>query len=227
MSGKYRIIADIGEKGSKVVKILDAEIELRIERLEIGDYLVSERVVIERKTARDFISSIIDKRLFNQIAEMKEHYEKPVLIIEGCRLESARIHPHAVSGALSSIAINYAIPVIFTGNAKKTAELILTMARQEQEGARKVSLIKKKKADSFRKMQLRVIESLPGIGESLALSLLNHFGSVERVFNATPSELMRLEKIGRKKADEIRRVITARVDEEVRDKKISEFGKEE
>ena len=57
--------------------------EVQKKMLLCADFLVSDRVCIERKTVIDFVKSITDKRLFKQLKKMKEDFEKPILIIEG------------------------------------------------------------------------------------------------------------------------------------------------
>ena len=68
----------------------------------------------------DFASSIIDGRLLEQIKQLKQNFEKPLVIVEGeTDIFSARnIHPNAIRGMLATIAISYSIPVLFTKNPK-------------------------------------------------------------------------------------------------------------
>jgi Fanconi anemia group M protein len=71
MSNKdYRIavIVDDRESKSEVIKFLSEtkNVSVGIKRLSLGDYLVDNRLVFERKTLNDFALSIIDGRLFSQ-----------------------------------------------------------------------------------------------------------------------------------------------------------------
>ena len=52
-----------------------------------------------------------------------------------------------------------------------------------------------------------IVESLPGIGRNLSKSLLEQFNSINKIFNADVEELKKVEKIGKKKAENIRKVI--------------------
>ncbi|HEX9566806.1 MAG TPA: helix-hairpin-helix domain-containing protein, partial [Thermoplasmata archaeon] len=54
-----------------------------------------------------------------------------------------------------------------------------------------------------------VVEGLPTIGETLARSLLERFGSVRAVFSASEEELKKVPKIGDIKAAEIVRLSNA------------------
>ena len=57
--------------------------DVMIKPLDVCDYVVSDRVGVERKNASDFIGSMKDGRLFNQARDMMEIYEKPIIILEG------------------------------------------------------------------------------------------------------------------------------------------------
>jgi len=74
-----------------------------------GDFLVSDRVCIEKKTVNDFIQSITDKRLFQQLKLLKENFEKPILIIEGENSLYGTLQPNIIRGALSSITVDLRI----------------------------------------------------------------------------------------------------------------------
>ena len=78
------IIVDTRER--KLMKILDEKkdkINYKVEQLDIADIIISEEVAIERKEGFDFVSSIMDNRLFEQMLRLKETYLKPILILEG------------------------------------------------------------------------------------------------------------------------------------------------
>ncbi|MDP3027771.1 MAG: ERCC4 domain-containing protein, partial [Nanoarchaeota archaeon] len=110
---KPRIIADIHEKDSLILAELtekqnNKEIELIIQSLKIGDYLIGN-IIIERKTISDFISSMINKRLIEQLKQMQE-YKQQLLIIEGDLEEFEDFNnPNALRGFILSIITNYLI----------------------------------------------------------------------------------------------------------------------
>ena len=54
-----------------------------IQKLDVCDFIVSDRVGIERKDTSDFLGSMKDGRLFKQAQAMAEVYTKPILILEG------------------------------------------------------------------------------------------------------------------------------------------------
>src|SRR3989344_3258673 len=204
------IYADNRELNSKVVDILKHRCTVHEKQLHVGDYLLSKRVAAERKTIGDFISSIVDGRLFKQLAEMKENFSYPVLIIEGNWLYDTerKVHPNAIRGAIAAVAIDFNIPILWTQNALETAELLLAMAKREQIDSGKKNAVRgRKKAKSMNDRQEILISGLPNVNTSTAKKLLKHFGSPEKVFTASEDELKNVDGIGPKMAKKIRHVV--------------------
>ena len=79
-----RIVVDEREKKSGIPDLLKGlGINLEMKVLPVGDYIVGPETIIERKTISDLVSSIFDGRLFDQCDRLKEHYQFPILLIEG------------------------------------------------------------------------------------------------------------------------------------------------
>lgn len=212
---KIIIFADHREDSCLVPSFLESmDCEVKKIQLEIGDYIISNKVAIERKTAQDFLSSLMDGRLFNQLVFLAESYEQPLVLIEGSPSELfalSNIHKHAIIGALSSIALNYRVPILFTENERGTAEFIYVIAKRIQLGKEKeLSLRKGRPGLTLPEQQRYIVESLPLVGPKTAKRLLKKFGSVKGVFNAPERELEKIEKIGPKKAKKIRKLIDSK-----------------
>ncbi len=191
--------------------IEEAGVEVVMRTLEIGDYLLSDRVCVERKTTSDFISSLISGRreLFGQISDLARTFDKPVLIIEGGDLYGQRqIHPNAVRGALTAIAIDFGVPILMSKDAEDTALMLAAIARREQqEHGRKVVMHGKRSAMMLPQQQEYVVSAMPEIGPVVAKNLLRHFGTVAAVMGASRAELLEVELVGPKTADRIREVV--------------------
>jgi len=208
---KIKMFADHREKNSGVLKeLIEEGVQINLQQLRSGDYILSERVGIEFKTVQDFVNSIVDGRLLSQIKELKENFEKPIIIIEGNEdIYSQRsVHPNAIRGMITTILLNYGIPIIRTTNAKETAGYMLSIARREQEEEiRHYSMHGDKKPITQKELQEYFISSLPGVGPGLAKPLLKKFGSVKRILNAEEKELRDVELIGEKKARKIKEFV--------------------
>ncbi|MBQ6099660.1 MAG: DEAD/DEAH box helicase [Methanobrevibacter sp.] len=219
------VYADSREGNSKVIRHLsEMEIDVKVHSMAVGDYQVSDEVVIERKTAKDFVDSIIDKRLFKQARELSEEFKRPLLILEGDDIYNGMIHPNAVRGTIAAIAIDFGISIIPTRNSEDTAAMIKRIAVREQTGEKThIQIRTDKKPTSLWEQQLFIIESLPNIGPVNAKALLQHFGTVEKVINASESELQEVEGIGKKTAKSIRKVVESEYlyfQKEIKEKKL-------
>lgn len=211
MQTELKIFADDREKSSGVIKeLLDLGIKIDLQRLDVADYVLSSRVGVEYKKIPDFVDSIIDGRLLEQIKSLKQSYEKPLIIIEGDEDIYAlrNIHPNAIRGMIATIVIDYGIPLIWTKNIKETALLLSLIAKREQDPEKKYfDPHTEKKPLTLKEQQEYVISSLPNVGPVLAKELLKYFGSVRNVINASEERLRNVDKIGDKKAKTIREVV--------------------
>ena len=224
---KVKIIADHREIPSGVVRELTRlGIEVEARQLGVGDYILSDRVGIERKSSADFLQSIVDKRLLSQAKQLAETFERPLLILEGGDLYSRRaIHPNAIRGALAALAVEFNIPILPTKDERETAELLAAIAKREQIGkVREVAVRGWPRVLTLSQQQRFVVEGLPGVSAVLAKRLLEYFGTVEEVMKATEKELRQVHGIGPKKAKRIRRVLDSEYEGE---QKIQSSGKSE
>ncbi len=203
------VYVDTREGNSKVIRALDTiGVKVKVNTMAVADYQVSEEVAIERKTAKDFVDSIVDKRLFKQARMMMEEFKKPIMILEGNDFYSGFINPNAIRGAMTSIALDYGISIIPTRTEEDTAAMIKRIAIREQKGEkRSIQIRTERKPQNLWEQQLFIIESLPNIGPVHAKRLLEHFGSVKAVLEADEKKLQEVEGIGKKTAKNIREVV--------------------
>ena len=203
------IYVDHREAKSGVVRELsNLGVKMKFSTLDVADYQISEDIGVERKSAQDFTSSIIDKRLYKQAKDLAEQFSKPVIIIEGENMYAGGLHPNAVRGSLASLAIDYSIPIIPTRSPEDTAAMIYRLAMRELEkGSMDAPLRTEKKPLSLQEQQIFIIESLPNVGPVTARKLLEKFGSVKGVINAEKDELTQVEGIGKVIAQKILDVI--------------------
>lgn len=207
-SGPASVFVDPRERDmGKRLEALGMEITLR--NLEVGDYVVSDRIAIERKTAEDFVSSIIDpkRNLFRQVEDLARSYDKPLLILEGRDLYTRQINPSSIRGAMAAIAVDYGVPIIPTEDAEETAAVISLLARREQADGREPKVHGQKTARTLKEQQEYVISAMPSIGPAVARNLLKHFGSVQAVVNASEEELRKVDLVGPKIAERIRELV--------------------
>jgi DNA excision repair protein ERCC-4 len=197
------IVVDDREAPSCVAEFLEQlQFRIRWERLSLGDYWIPQRCLFERKTISDFAASIIDGRLFEQATRLAEHPGRVALIVEGRSPELAQlgIRREAMQGALISLCLVFGLPVLRALDAEETARLILYSSRQLRVHPGRPFYRAGRKPKNKRKLQLRILQCLPGVGGDRAEDLLNAFGSVDAVMRASAEELQTVKGIGEKTA---------------------------
>lgn len=178
-------------------------------RLPIGDYVVDGRCVFERKTVVDFAASIMDGRLFAQATRLVSLTQPAALILEGrsSDLAASQMRRESLQGAMVSLSLIFHLPVLRALDANETARLMIYAAQQIQRHEWDNGAVHGRKPKRKRRMQLRILQGLPGIGPSRAEQLLESFGTVEAVMMASQERLENVEGIGSKTAAAIRDVL--------------------
>jgi len=199
------IIVDHRESKCSVPFLLkEMGVKVEFKFLGIGDYIISPEIAVERKTLHDFISSLFDGRLFQQVDRLSSNYSSPFLIVEGNYSEIGTYiqNSKVVYGALVSLLLNYRINLINVPSEREAAVVLSSLANQFSR--KPFSSIKHAKKDSFIDQQVYVVSSLPSVGKTIATRLLERFGSPRDVFLASADELAKIKGLGLKRAREIR-----------------------
>jgi DNA excision repair protein ERCC-4 len=209
----HRIVADTREATSGIPKLLEKKgIYVQTKTLDVGDYVAGEYVV-ERKTVRDFLSSLYGGRLFEQAQRISQTYSNYLLVVEGDVQEtlSDLKNPRVFWGTLLALGLNFNFKVFFTLDREQTTDFlyVLVQTAHRKAGAIRPILVKKPRMATVKDRQLSILESLPTIGPKLAERLLESYGSVRRVFAASPTELGVKGGIGRARAKRIQEVLDA------------------
>ncbi|MFB6192301.1 MAG: DEAD/DEAH box helicase [Haloarculaceae archaeon] len=207
------VVVDQRELDSHIARDLSTRdgIETRLETLAVGDYVLSDRVVVERKSVEDFLDTLLgeDRSMFEQVGDASRHYARPVVIVEGEDLYGARnVHPNAIRGALSALAVDFGASVLFTDDADGTTELLATIARREQvDRDREARVHGSKSGKTLAEQQEYVVASVAEVGPVTARALLSELGSVEAVMTADEETLREVDGVGEVTAGRIREVV--------------------
>lgn len=190
------IFYDHREASSGIPGLLALEgFTLTSAQLPVGDYVVSDRVGIERKTEADLVASIKDQRLFDQVKRLREAYPAAILLVERA---NSNFPAEARAGALAW-ALRQGVSVLPVTSPETSAEWIARLARQEASGPSGPRGSARKPAEPDR-LAKEVAANLPGISLVLAGRLLEHFGTLQALFSAGAPDLQRVEGIGPKRA---------------------------
>ena len=201
------IVADDRERPSGIPDLLDREsdVDLHIRRLDLGDYVVNDTLTIERKSAHDLLVSLVDGRLFKQVSRLKNKVDQPLLLVEGNPFRTdLAVDSAAIRGAILSIQAIWYMPVLHSRSEEETARMLMTIGRQHD---RRESLIYQRsgyRPRKFRSRQLFFLQGLPCIGKARAKKLLDRFGILASVINASEEALITVEGIGTDTARSLR-----------------------
>jgi ERCC4-type nuclease len=184
------------------------ECDVQKKMLLYGDFVASDRVIIAKKTVPEFVRSICEKKLFQQLGAMKDNFERPVLIIEGRDSPYGGLQPDIIRGTLATIAVDMEIPIIWTRDMADTAGVVYCIARREQfEENRQVLMISKKAPETLKEKQEYLVSSLPDVSKVRAKAFLKHFKTPKKLFSASVKELQEVKGVGKKTAENIKKVI--------------------
>jgi Fanconi anemia group M protein len=190
---KIPIIIDTREKQSLIsATLLERKAKIKYEKLDIGDYLIGD-TIIERKTFSDFVGSMINKRLINQLREIKK-YPKHFLIIEGFYYDYNKfnVHENAIRGMLLSIAVDFQVPVIFTEDEEDTVNFLILTAKKYEKPQQEFAIRQTKTPKTEEEQKQFILEGFPGVGPAAAKNLLDKFPTLQEIFNSTEEELQNI-----------------------------------
>ncbi|MCJ7648255.1 MAG: hypothetical protein MUP85_06555 [Candidatus Lokiarchaeota archaeon] len=206
-SSMLNIIVDTREK--KLMKILDQKketINYKVEQLDVADIIISEEVAIERKEGSDFVSSIMDNRLFEQMMRLKETYSKPILILEGLNdnvFENTGMKINSIYGALCKVSYVMGISVVPTRNLDDTVIAIERIAfREQSKGYDAIMSRKAPKSMNTDDRRAFIIEGLIDSGPKKAKELIEHFKTPYNVLKAIRNTKVIFTKTGNPKGIE-------------------------
>jgi len=217
-----KIVVDYRE--GELINILKERFEnVEKRNLTAGDIaliLDNYTVILERKSASDFIESVRSNRLWEQLLKLlktESIFGKPVrrriLLLHGSIRELTLYDFDeklwaSLSGAFMEVVYVYGIPIFFVEDDQAVLTFIRILidreSRKANESYPKERWFRRKLSEIPEKDEkIYLLSSIPGIGNELARNLLKHFGSISRIANASPDQLTMVEGIGKKKAEKI------------------------
>tara|TARA_R110001592_G_scaffold242512_1_gene503126 strand:- start:201 stop:878 length:678 start_codon:yes stop_codon:yes gene_type:complete len=193
--------------------------------LEIGDYIIGD-CCIEAKSSADFLASVRNNRIFNQLDNMDRTYNKNIILIYG-DLDYAvsylkRTKYDSVAwrgklkktfvGALTSIALHTDVKPVWVDSYRTAAHIIAATTKHiDKELIIHKELPKKIKTDDVR---VDVLSEIKGVSVEKAKALLKSFGSIAEISMADIKEITIHKGIGKTTANNILKALNS--EEEVK-----------
>ena len=188
-------------------------------RLFLGDYIINNTIIVERKTASDFINSLVIGHLKSQVYRLTKEYSNPVLAIIGNIYIEAqeRISRQALIAQLASLTARHNLEgargkvSLITFETDYDFALYLKYLDKKTSDNKpfinpEIEEIDKNDIDAVKNALLSLI---PDLGEVLVKNLLRKFGSIRNIANMSVKELIEVEGLGLKKAKVVFRVFNS------------------
>ncbi len=206
-----QIAVDDRERASRVPEALRRKTgaTVTVRRLQLGDYVVDNSLIVERKTLSDFTLSVRDGRLFDQVSRLTRQRDlRTCLILEGTPRQYPRlaISRPAFQGALVTVTLVFGLPVLRSAGPDETADLILYAAHQLQRRETRPPRRRYRGVGALRRTQLLLLQSIPEVGPLKAQLLLDAYSSPADVAGATLEQIAAIDGIGLKTAEKVHRV---------------------
>ena len=205
-----KLIIDSREKSDLTEFIISEASKVNIltekQWLEIGDYVYQD-VCFEAKSTIDFLQSVINRRLWNQVDNMDRHYEYSIVIIHGS-LHQAMAYPayvnmqineqllkHKFYGAIGKLTLDTDCRVFWVESPQKAAKIITTICKMRpvKRSVIQPTLLKRITTDDLR---LDMLCTIKGVSKSKAKKIIEKYGSVMEVGESNINELSSIDGIG-------------------------------
>ncbi|MBA7577914.1 hypothetical protein ES708_19770 [subsurface metagenome] len=176
--------------------------QLKIETLDVADYVISKKIGIERKRGDDLVASICDNRFFSQLEKLKKYYSKPLIILENPKkmFDRKGVYEASIYGAILYAIYKMNIAIFPTRDAKETAETIWSFAKFMQKSEPfEYEPIKIEQEKISLNSQLFFLEGLCQVSEKKAKILLKHFKTPFNVLQAITETEITHTKTGKPK----------------------------
>ena len=206
---------DTQEQRSGIPDLLAAmpQVLLEVTPLHMGDYDVGgdPRRVFERKTATDFLSSLAQGRLFEQLTALLESRFAPILLLEGdpLRVSHSQMRAESIRGALTYITAILHVPILPSSGPSDSAHLVYMAAKQCQIGYATPGPAVGRRGASLSEQQMQIVLSLPGIGPVTARALCARFHSLHDLLNADAATLATVPGVSPARATALEQLLHA------------------
>ncbi|KAI8576312.1 hypothetical protein K450DRAFT_257648 [Umbelopsis ramanniana AG] len=224
-SGAPTVIVDMREFRSSLPPILHKE-GMRIApcTLQVGDYILSPELCVERKSITDLISSFSSGRLYTQCENMSLHYKTPVLLIEFDQNKSFSLQPSTdlknditltdLSSKLVLLTLSFPnLRIIWSSSPYETAAIFRDLKSSHDEpDVEAAVLIGAESIDDVNSMTnltpQEILRSMPGINSKNFRLVMSKVENIEDLSKVSVEDLK--EILGQEAGSKLHRFIHKR-----------------
>ncbi|XP_021813564.1 DNA repair endonuclease UVH1 isoform X1 [Prunus avium] len=193
---EMQVIVDMREFMSSLPNVLHQKgMHIIPVTLEVGDYILSPLICVERKSIQDLFMSFTSGRLYHQVETMVRYYRIPVLLIEFSQdksfsFQSASdigddVTPNSIISKLSLLALHFPrLRIIWSRSLHATAEIFTTLKANQDEPdetkAMRVGVPSEDgvveddvRAENYNTSAVEFLRRLPGVTDSTYRALMD------------------------------------------------------
>ena len=194
--------------------------DIEIGHYDVSDYHTGDGMVgIERKSS-DFVSSLFEGKLDQQMKELTDNFSYPFLFIEYDGIydmlsDNLGINPKSIVGGLTSVMARHKVTIMFTGNYQSIKEPLephtlfvpftIRVIEKFYDGKNKTKEYTPiRRRATIKETKLDLISRIPNVGKMRAIKILDYFdNSINKLSNSSVKEIQNIDGIGKKIAERI------------------------
>jgi len=175
---------------------------------DTADIFIGNVLGIERKTPSDYIASIKDGRLFQQVHEMRENFQVCVVMVEGTLSEllarhvRGQMNPNAVVASVCSLVAKHGVSVLFVGNHMEWVLYHIVKKAMDKDIPTYTPVRKHATEDDY---AVCVLAGFPGIGVKTANCILNVYGSLANAMQNVDKWKDEVDGVGEKTVEAVKK----------------------
>uniref|UniRef100_A0A7M4FYB1 ATP-dependent RNA helicase FANCM n=1 Tax=Crocodylus porosus TaxID=8502 RepID=A0A7M4FYB1_CROPO len=215
--------------GSEIISSLKAVHEIKVQVCSLSgcDYIVSNRLVVERKFMSELLNNMNRSKLIQRIQHLQSMFERICVIVEKDRIKAGealrQFHRTKHYDGMLSAFVRAGIRILFSSCQEETAKLLKDLALVERR--KNAAIAVPAEVSSPKQDALRFYLSIPNISHLTALNMCHRFGSVKTMANSSPRDIAAGAQVSQQKAEEIYRYIRYGFDPQMLPENLNTTGK--
>ncbi|XP_075370918.1 DNA repair endonuclease XPF isoform X2 [Mycteria americana] len=209
-SVQQTVIVDMREFRSELPSLIHRRgIDIEPVTLEVGDYILTPDICVERKSISDLIGSLNNGRLYTQCISMSRYYKRPILLIEFDPNKSFSLIPRGslhqeissndVTSKLTLLTLHFPkLRILWCPSPHATAELFEELKQNhpqpDAETAMAVTADSEilPESDKYNPGPQDFLLKMPGINTKNCRALMNHVKSIAELVTLSKDELSKI-----------------------------------
>ncbi|KAM7091278.1 DNA repair endonuclease XPF isoform 2-T2 [Ciconia maguari] len=209
-SVQQTVIVDMREFRSELPSLIHRRgIDIEPVTLEVGDYILTPDICVERKSISDLIGSLNNGRLYTQCISMSRYYKRPILLIEFDPNKSFSLIPRGslhqeissndVTSKLTLLTLHFPkLRILWCPSPHATAELFEELKQNhpqpDAETAMAVTADSEilPESDKYNPGPQDFLLKMPGINTKNCRALMNHVKSIAELATLSKDELSKI-----------------------------------